>query len=177
MHEQTGTRTRLGRSGWVMLASITILSVLAGSWHATGAVATRFWVLLFPPALGLPAFIPPLRVAPLGETTWLAWSIDLLGVIVMLAAAIVWLLAAANAHPAPRRLRLFWRGVGVTTVAVVAGNLVRGVGQSFLLHSDLATFAGQMLANIAISALTGAVVGLVVGLLASVTLQRSDRLA
>lgn len=124
---------------WATVLSILLLSVLAGSWHVAGYAATRFWVMLFPPALGLLAFIPPLRFSPLGLTNFWVWIIDLSGVVITL------------------------------------GNTVRMVGQSFLLRSDLATFAGQFVANVLVSALTGLLLGLLVGLVAA--LLRSSRLA
>lgn len=157
---------RLGGSGWANLLALTAASIAAGMWSVAGAAATQFAALLFPPALGMPAFIPPLRFAPLGETTTTVWAIDLVGAIVMLVTAVLWARAANRKHPYPSRGRAFGRGLWVTIVAVVLGNVVRSVGQSFVLRSDLPTFGGQLLTNVVVSALTGLVLGLIVGLIA-----------
>lgn len=84
----------------------------------------------------------------------------------MLVTAVLWARAANRKHPHPSRGRAFGRGLWVTIVAVVLGNVVRSVGQSFVLRSDLPTFGGQLLTNVVVSALTGLVLGLIVGLIA-----------
>ncbi|UJP09840.1 hypothetical protein L2X99_15900 [Microbacterium sp. KUDC0406] len=162
----TQSHPRFDRVSWTVLGSLLVLAVLAGVWHVSGWVATWVSALLFPPAAGLPALWPPLRVWPLGETTVTVWLIDLVGVAVMLLTAWVQLRAAGRKHPHPGRWRAFGRGLWTTILAMVAGNLVRGIAQSFLLHSDLGTYAGQLLANVLVSALTGLVAGVVVGLVA-----------
>ncbi|MDR2997377.1 MAG: hypothetical protein LBU78_04580 [Microbacterium sp.] len=162
----TQSHPRFDRVSWTVLLSLVLLSVLAGIWHVSGWAATWVAALLFPPAAGLPALWPPLRLWPLGETTATVWLIDLAGVAVMLITAWVQLRAAARRHPHPGRWRAFGRGLWTTILAFVAGNIVRGVAQSFLLHSDLGTYAGQLVANVLVSALTGLLAGVVVGLIA-----------
>ena len=162
----TQSHPRIDRVSWVVLVSLLVLAVLAGIWHVSGWAATWVSALLFPPAAGLPALWPPLRLWPLGETTVAVWLIDLAGVAVMLLTAWVQLRAAAWRHPHPGRWRAFGRGLWTTILAFVAGNIVRGVAQSFLLHSDLGTYAGQLIANVLVSALAGLLAGIVVGLVA-----------
>lgn len=162
----TQSHPRIDRVSWVVLFSLLVLAVLAGIWRVSGWAATWVSALLFPPAAGLPALWPPLRLWPLGETTVAVWLIDLAGVAVMLLTAWVQLRAAARRHPHPGRGRAFGRGLWTTILAFVAGNIVRGVAQSFLLHSDLGTYAGQLIANVLVSALTGLLAGIVVGLAA-----------
>lgn len=157
---------RLGGVGWIILSALTALSAVAGLSLVTTWAGARFAAILFPPAAGLPELWPPLRFAPIGETTTAVWIIDLIGVAVMLLVAVLQLRAVSRKHPNPSRGRAFGRGVWTTTVAFLAGNLVRGVLQSFILHSDLGTYAGQMLGNLVVTFVMGLVVGLVVGLLA-----------
>lgn len=175
MSTQTGHQKRFSLADWVILVMLTLLSAGAGLWQVAGLAATYFSGLLFAPAFGLPALIPPLRFSPLGATTTTVWLIDLAGVLVMIFAAALWLRAASSRQPGAGRLRIFGRGIWVTIVAVVCGNVVRGVFQSFLLLSDLPTFAGQLLANIVHSALLALALGLLVGLVASLFCARSHR--
>lgn len=153
--------------GWVVLLALLAFALVGGFRPIIGWLSTWVAAVLFPPAAGLPSLWPPLRFTPLGETTITLWAIDLVGVAVMLLTAWVWLRAASVRHPRPGRGRAFGRGLGVTILAVVAGNIVRGIAQSFLLHADLGTYVGQLLANIVVSALTGLALGVVVGLIAA----------
>lgn len=155
---------RLGGVGWIILSALTALSAVAGLSLVTTGAGAWFAAILFPPAAGLPELWPPLRFAPIGETTTAVWIIDLIGVAVMLLVAVLQLRAVSRKHPS--RGRAFGRGIWTTTVAFIAGNLVRGVLQSFILHSDLGTYAGQMLGNLVVTFVMGLSVGLVVGLLA-----------
>lgn len=157
---------RLGRVGWIILIALVALSVLAGIAQVTTWAGAWFAAILFPPAAGLPELWPPLRFAPIGETTAWVWIIDLIGVAVMLIVAVLQLRAVSRKRPYPSRGRAFGRGIWTTVVAFIAGNLVRGVLQSFILHSDLGTYAGQMLANLVVTFVMGLVVGLFVGVIA-----------
>lgn len=157
---------RLGRVGWVILLALLVLAVIAGVWPITGLASTWAPVLLVPPAIGLPYLLPPLRFVPLGETTTVLWIADLAGVAVMLVTAILWARAASRRHPAPSRGRAFGRAVWITTVAVVLGNLVRGIVASFVVHAGLDVYLAQLLGTVLVSALTGALLGVVVGIVA-----------
>lgn len=156
---------RLDAVGWIILGAILALSVLAGVTRVSVWAGTWIAALLFPPAAGLPELWPPLRVMPIGETTLIVWLIDLAGVAVMLCVAWLQLRAVTSKRPAPGPGRALGRGIWTTIVAFLAGNLVRGVLQSFVLHSDLGTYAGQLAANLVVTFLLGAVAGVLVGLL------------
>lgn len=159
---------RLGRSGWIVLAALLGLALLAGFRSIAGLAETWFAPLLVPAAIGLPSIIPALRFAPLGETTQTIWIIDLVGVGVMLVAAILSLRAAWRRHPYPGRGRTFWRALGVTISALVCASIVRGVALSFLVRADVWTYIGQLLGGILVAVVAGLILGVVVGLLAAI---------
>ncbi|UNK71143.1 hypothetical protein [Microbacterium sp. H1-D42] len=165
----------LGGVGWSVLVSLLVLAWLAGFRPVIGWLSTWVVALLFPPAFGLPAMWPILRFTPLGETTVALWLIDLLGVAVMLLTAWIWLRTASRKNRYPSMPRAFGRGLWVTILAVTAGNIVRSVGQSFLLHADLGTYLGQLLAAIVVSLLTGLLLGIIVGLVAMLSAGRRRR--
>lgn len=171
-HRAVPTKTphppTFGRVEWTALATLGVLSILVGVWPVFGTLTTWMPVLAVPAAAGLPHLIPPLRVAPLGETTWAFWAADTAAAIIMLLAAWLWLRAAASRRPSPGRGRAFGRGVWTTTIAVVLGNVVRTVFLSFVTHSDFGTYVGYVGFGILVSALTGALFGLVVGAAAAV---------
>ncbi|SIO02785.1 hypothetical protein [Agromyces cerinus] len=144
-----------------------MLAILVGIWPITGMLTTYVPLLAVPAAAGLPYLIPALRLVPLGDTTWAFWFADVAGVLVMLLTAVV-MLRAPKRRAVPSPGRAFGRGVWVTTVAVVAGNLVRGVFTSFTVHADLGTYLGTFAANVVVSAITGALLGLVVGAVAAI---------
>ncbi|MFC9559734.1 hypothetical protein [Agromyces sp. NPDC056965] len=152
---------------WSVLATLVALAILVGIWPITGVLTTWVPLLAVPAAAGLPYLIPALRLMPLGDTTWAFWFADVAGVLVMLLTAFV-MLRAPKRRAAPSPGRAFGRGVWVTIVAVVAGNLVRGVFTSFMVHADLGTYLGTLAANIVVSAITGALLGLVVGAVAAI---------
>lgn len=150
-----------------MLATLGALAILVGIWPITGVLTTWVPLLAVPAAVGLPYLIPALRLMPLGDTTWAFWFADVAGVLVMLLTTFV-MLRAPKRRAAPSPGRAFGRGVWVTIVAVVAGNLVRGVFTSFMVHADLGTYLGTLAANVVVSAITGAVLGLLVGAVAAI---------
>ncbi|MFB6611229.1 hypothetical protein ACFCVO_12975 [Agromyces sp. NPDC056379] len=150
-----------------MLATLGALAILVGVWPITGVLTTWVPLLAVPAAAGLPYLIPALRLVPLGDTTWAFWFADVAGVLVMLLTAFV-MLRAPKRRAAPSPGRAFGRGVWVTIVAVVAGNLVRGVFASFMVHADLGTYLGTLAANVVVSAITGALIGLLVGAVAAI---------
>ena len=158
---------RLHRADRSVLAALVALAILVGIWPLTGVLTTYVPLLAVPAAAGLPYLIPALRLMPLGDTTWAFWFADVAGVLVMLLTAYV-MLRAPKRRTAPGPGRAFGRGVWVTTVAVVAGNLVRGVFTSFMVHADLGTYLGMLAANVVVSAITGALFGLVVGAVAAI---------
>ena len=135
---------------WV-LSTLLVVCVLSGLSFLTLPVLTTNPALVLPEALGLPSLIPPLRLSPLGESTWAYWAIDVIGVAMLLLATGAQL--AAN---------------GATCWAVVTGlvaaNVVRMVLQSFLTDSPVVSFAGSVFATALLSAVTGLLLGLVVGL-------------
>lgn len=147
---------------------LLVLAVLAGIWPLTGTLTTWVPYLAVPAAAGLPFLWPPLRLMPLGETTWAFWAADTVGVLVMLAVAWAMLRAASRKRLRPRAGRAFGRGLWVTIVAVVAGNLVRAVFSSFVVHADLGTYVATVAAGILVSALTAIVPGLLVGAAAAI---------
>ncbi|KQZ11401.1 hypothetical protein ASD23_04925 [Agromyces sp. Root1464] len=158
---------RLHRADRAVLAALVALAILVGIWPLTGVLTTYVPLLAVPAAAGLPYLIPALRPMPLGDTTWAFWLADVAGVLVMLLVAFV-VLRAPKRRAVPSPGRAFGRGVWVTTVAVVAGNLVRGVFTSFTVHADLGTYLGTTAANVVVSAITGALLGLVVGAVAAI---------
>ncbi|GAA1509997.1 hypothetical protein BJ978_001179 [Agromyces terreus] len=165
------TRTvdpHFSRVSWAVVVALLVCSILVGLEPLISPLTAYAPVLAVPAAAGLPALIPPLRLTPLGGSTWGFWAADVAGVLVMLAAAFVLLRAGDRRRPNPSILRAFGRGVGVTVLAVIAGNLVRGVFSSFAVHMDFGTYLGTTAANIAVSALFGAAVGLIVGVAAAV---------
>ncbi|MFF2388422.1 hypothetical protein [Agromyces sp. NPDC058104] len=151
-----------------VFALLALTSVLAGVWPIAGLLATWAPALIVPEAAGLPSLIPPLRLWPLGETTWAFWLSDTIGALVMLAIAALQLRAAARMRPDPGPGRAFGTAVGVTTLAVIGGNLVRSVFLSFAVSADLGTYLGQVVAGVAVSALTGALLGCLVGAVAAI---------
>jgi len=157
---------RLRRADWTVLVALVVFAILAGFWPLTGVLLTVAPVFFVPAAAGLPNLIPTLRLTPLGETTWGFWAADIAGVLVMLATAYV-MLRAPKRRAAPSPGRAFGRGLWVTIVAIVAGNLVRGVYISFVVHADIGTYLGQLAGNIVVSAIFGTMLGLVVGSLAA----------
>ncbi|MFF2272803.1 hypothetical protein ACFVTX_11050 [Agromyces sp. NPDC058136] len=150
---------------FVLLAAT---AVLAGIWPISGLLATWVPVLIVPEAAGLPSLVPPLRLWPLGETTWAFWASDTVGALVMLAIAAVQLRAAARKHPAPGPGRAFGIAVGTTTIALIGGNLVRSVFLSFAVDADLGTYLGQVIAGVVVSALAGALLGCLFGAVAAI---------
>ncbi|MGF3056278.1 hypothetical protein [Microbacterium sp. YY-01] len=158
----------LDRVGWLIFLPLVAVSLVAGWQAVTQFVVTRVPLLLFPAAAGLPDLVPPLRLWPVGRMTVAVWGIDVVGAVVMLVAAVVWLRAAAVRHPDASRLRAFGRAVAVCTLVVVIGNVVRLVPMTFIMHSDAATFGGQFAATVVVSAVWGALIGVVVGVLAAV---------
>jgi hypothetical protein len=164
----TKTPPALGRSDIATLVMLLVVAILAGIWPLTGTLTTWVPALAIPAAAGLPFLWPPLRVMPLGETTWSFWIADIAGVLVMLAVAWAMLRAASRKRLRPHPGRAFGRGLWVTIVGVVAGNLVRAVFASFVVHADLGTYLASLAAGILVSALTANVPGLLVGAVAAI---------
>ena len=157
---------RLRRADWTVLVALVVFAILAGFWPLTGVLLTVAPVFFVPAAAGLPNLIPTLRLTPLGETTWGFWAADIAGVLVMLATAYV-MLRAPKRRAAPSPGRAFGRGLWVTIVAIVAGNLVRGVYISFVVHADIGTYLGQLAGNVVVSTIFGTMLGIVIGALAA----------
>ena len=167
MPTTTSLPFRMRRVEWIVLGALLVLAILAGFWPIAGPLLTVAPVLFVPAAIGLPSLIPTLRLTPLGETTWGFWAADIAGVLVMLATAYA-MLRAPKRRAVPTKARAFGRGLWVTIVAIVAGNLVRGVYISFVIHADIGTYLGQLAGNVVVSALLGTVLGVVVGAVAAV---------
>ena len=157
---------RLRRADWTVLVALVVFAILAGFWPLTGVLLTVAPVFFVPAAAGLPNLIPPLRLTPLGETTWGFWAADIAGVLVMLATAYV-MLRAPKRRAAPSPGRAFGRGLWVTIVAIVAGNIVRGVYISFVVHADIGTYLGQLAGNVVVSTIFGTMLGIFIGALAA----------
>ena len=157
---------RLRRADWTVLVALVVFAILAGFWPLTGVLLTVAPVFFVPAAAGLPNLIPTLRLTPLGETTWGFWAADIAGVLVMLATAYV-MLRAPKRRAAPSPGRAFGRGLWVTIVAIVAGNIVRGVYISFVVHADIGTYLGQLAGNVVVSTIFGTMIGIVIGALAA----------
>ncbi len=146
---------------WV-LSTLLVVCVLSGLSFLTLPVLTSSPGLVLPEALGLPSLIPPLRLSPLGESTWAFWAIDVIGVAMLLLATGAQL--AANGKPARSRLRAYGATCCAVVTGLVAANVVRMVLQTFLTDSSLGSFAGSVLSTALLSAATGLLLGLVVGL-------------
>lgn len=164
---QLGGLGRLGRVGWAIVLALLVLAIAAGIWPLTGLASTWVPALLVPAAVGLPYLLPPVRLLPLGDTTALLWIVDLAGAATMLLAAALWARAAWRRHPQPGLWRAFGRGLWITVVAVVLGNVVRSVAQSFVMHSGIDVYLIQLLGGILVSALTGVLLGVLVGIVAA----------
>lgn len=143
--------------------SLTVLAIVAGIWFVTGVATTWFPALAVPAAAGLPELIPPLRIVPLGRTTWAFWAVDTAAVTAMIVIAWLHTRAAHAKRPIASHARVFGRALVATVWGVVAANVLRGVFLSIVTHADLGTFAGLLAANLLVSAITGALLGLVVG--------------
>ena len=157
---------RLRRADWTVLVALVVFAILAGFWPLTGVLLTVAPVFFVPAAAGLPNLIPTLRLTPLGETTWGFWAADIAGVLLMLATADV-MLRAPKRRAAAGPGRAFGRGLWVTIVAIVAGNIVRGVYISFVVHADIGTYLGQLAGNVVVSTIFGTMIGIVIGALAA----------
>ncbi|MWB98176.1 hypothetical protein [Agromyces seonyuensis] len=165
----------LGRTSWTVLIALAVLCLLAGIQPLMGTAVAWFPYVAVPAAIGLPFLLPALRPVPVGETTWLLWAVDLVAVAVLLVTAWVLLRAAVRKRPFPRPARAFGRALGVTVLAVMAANLVRGVAYSFVLHADLGTFLGTTAANLVFSALFGAAFGILVGIAVAIAAATARR--
>ncbi len=160
----TTSPSRAGhRAALTILLGLAAASVLAGIRPITGTATTWFPALAVPSALGLPSLLPPLRLTPLGETTWAFWAADVAGVVVMLLVAVLQLRHVARTRPAPGPGRAFGRGVWTCVLAVVAGNVVRSVFLSVAVHAGLGTYVGSLAGGVLVSALAGVMLGVVVG--------------
>lgn len=167
MPTRTVDPLQLGRSSSAAWLALFLLAVVVGIWPITGFVTTMLPVLAVPAAAGLPFLIPPVRLVPLGETTWLFWAADTVAALAMLAAAWFRLRATHRKRPTPNPWRAFTAALGATILGVIVGNLVRGVFVSFVVNADLGTYLGYLIANIVVSALTGALCGIIVGVVAA----------
>ncbi|WP_430331553.1 hypothetical protein [Rhodococcus sp. ACT016] len=147
---------RIAAGPWPATLTVLLASALFGTWSITGRILTFNPELLIPSAIGLPFGIPPLRLFPLGDTTWAFWFVDVLAAIVMV--AVVW------TRLLPHRQRPFLAGLFATVLGVAAGNLVRIVFLSFETHQGLGTYVLALALGLLVSALWGLVVGVVVGL-------------
>ncbi|EGD22360.1 hypothetical protein [Prescottella equi] len=147
---------RIAAGPWPATATLVLASILFGTWSITGRVLTFTPELLIPSAIGLPFGIPPLRLFPLGDTTWTFWFVDVVAALVMIATA--WFRLSAS------RRRPFLAGLLATMLGVAVGNLVRIVYLSFETHQGLGTYVLAVILGLVVSALWGAAVGIVVGL-------------
>ncbi|PTR30301.1 hypothetical protein C8K36_102149 [Rhodococcus sp. OK519] len=147
---------RIGAGPWPATATLVLASIVFGVWSITGRILTFNPELLIPSAIGLPFGIPPLRLYPLGDTTWSFWLVDVVAALVMVAVAWAQLIGG--------RRRPFLVGLLAAVLGVVVGNLIRVVFLSFETHQGLGTYALAVLLGTIVSALWGAVVGLPVGL-------------
>lgn len=147
---------RIAAGPWPATATLVLASILFGAWSITGRVLTSNPELLIPSAIGLPFGVPPLRLFPLGDTTWTFWFVDVVAALAM--TAVVW------ARLAGSRRRPFLAGLVATMLGVATGNLVRIVYLSFETHQGLGTYTLALLLGLVVSALWGAVVGVFVGL-------------
>ncbi len=147
---------RIPAGPWPATVTVLLASILFGTWSLTGRILTFNPELLVPSAIGLPFGIPPLRLYPLGDTTWSFWFVDVVAALAM--TAVVW------TQPAGSRRRPFLAALLATMLGVAVGNLVRTVYLSFETHQGLGTFVLAVVLGLVVSALWGAVVGVVVGL-------------
>lgn len=150
------------------IVTLIVLSALVGFWPLTGVVTAFFPVIAVPAAAGLPFLIPPLRFAPVGDSTWAFWAVDTIAVVVMVVIVVMRLVNARRRHPQAGAGRAFFSAWSATILGVVVGNLLRGIFTSFVVHADIGTYFGYLLANVLVSALFGAIFGIPVGAAAAV---------
>ncbi|WP_241665845.1 hypothetical protein [Prescottella subtropica] len=158
---------RIVAGPWPATAALLVVAILSGTWSITGRALTFTPELLIPSAIGVPFGIPSLRAVPLGGTTWSFWLVDVAAVLVM--AAILW---TRLRHRTRRPFLAAW---GATVLAVCAGNLVRIVFTSFVTHQGLGSYTLTVLLGLLVSALWGAVVGLLVGVVHLLDVRRRTR--
>ncbi|MFC9786217.1 hypothetical protein [Rhodococcus sp. NPDC127528] len=145
------------------LATLAAVSVLAGFWPVTGWILTFAPALLVPSALGLPFALPALRPFPLGATTTASWLVDLVAAFVMLAVTGMRLVDSSSRHPHGGPGRAFLAGWGATVLGVLAGNLIRIVYLSFVVHAGSGAYLLSLAGGALVSLLWGGVAGLAVG--------------
>lgn len=162
---------------WAGTVTVAVISALFGTWTLTGTALTYLPALLVPSALGLPFGVPPLRLTPLGETTTGSWAVDVIAALVMIAVVWMRLVSSSRLHPAGGVARAFWAGLGATVIGVVAGNLVRIVYLSFVLHEGPGAYLASLVGGALVSVLWGAVVGVAVGVAHAIARQVTVRLA
>ncbi|MFE3293203.1 hypothetical protein [Rhodococcus sp. NPDC059234] len=145
------------------LATLTAVSVLAGFWPVTGWILTFAPSLLVPSALGLPFALPALRLFPLGATTTASWLVELGAAFVMLAVTGMRLVNSSSRHPDGGPARAFLAGWAATVVGALAGNLVRIVYLSFVVHAGSGAYLLSLVGGALVSLLWGGIAGLAVG--------------
>ncbi|OYD71887.1 hypothetical protein [Rhodococcus sp. OK302] len=144
-------------------ATVAAISALLGFWPLTGRWLTSMPEALVPSAIGLPFAVPPLRLFPLGETTWLYWAVDVLAAFVMIGIVLLYLNSWANRHPQSGRARAFLAGITATVAGAVIGNVIRIVFLSFDSHHNLATYIVAVTATILVTLIWGAILGILTG--------------
>lgn len=157
-------RLRPALIGTVVAAA---LCVLVGSWTVVGQFLGRAAMVLAPTTLGVPFAWPPLRLTPLGHTTWTSWAIDTIAALVLLAVVFLRLRVVRGAS----RARAFVAGLWAGVLAVVAANLVRHVAWSFLTDQDLASYAVLLALTLLFSLVWGLVMGAALGLVHAIALR------
>lgn len=147
------------------------LCVLVGSWTLVGQFLGRVAMVLAPTTLGVPLAWPPLRLTPLGHTSWTSWAIDTVAVVVLLVVVFLRLRVVRGASHGRAFLTGLWAGV----LAVVAANLVRHIAWSFLTDQDLASYAVLLALTLLLSAVWGLAMGAALGLVHATATPRSQR--
>lgn len=149
------------------LSTLVVCSVLVGASAVVIPVLTVAPLAALPTAVGLPTLIPPLNLWPWGDSTWLYWFIDLVGVAVMLVVALAHLEHSRKRRPERGRGRFFGAALWASVLGVVAGNTVRFVFVSLAIQMGPLVFLGLLLVNALVSAGFGLMVGVVAGFVAT----------
>lgn len=151
-----------------VVATLAALSVLLGVGPLITSAITRLPLLALPAAAGLPSLTPTLRLWPLGDSTWSFWAVDTLAAVIMLVIVALRLANSRRRHPSQGRVRRFFDAWSAVILGVVIGNVVRGVFTSFVVQTDIATYAGYLATNVMVSALFGALLGLIPAAVATI---------
>jgi aryl-phospho-beta-D-glucosidase BglC (GH1 family) len=145
----------LGATGLVALFSVPVLAEQITAWAP--------WVMV-PSALGAPFGLPALRLVPLGDLTWATTVVDTVAALLLLATVYGRL---ARRRPAVGPGRVFFHGWGALVAAAALAGMVRGAYIGGVTPTGLVAGLTYAALGLALGAVWGALLGWVVGALAS----------